>query len=339
MKIKIEKNLKNKKIKITFFLSLLVCLAAYSISSEKKSVYVSSASDTLLIPSGQAVAMKLKTNGVMVVGTEENMPARASKICVGDIITYVNNIKVLNTNHFEDIIAKSQGEKLTLTLNREGNEIKTELAAEKNKAGQLVCGMWLRDSAAGIGTISFYSADKKTFYALGHPINDTDTDLTYDIRKGTLTLVDIKGAKIGEKNNPGELIGSIENFEIGDILYNCGSGIAGNLSSQGVVLEEPMKIIPKSEVTPGKAYIMSTVSDKGVGKYEIEITKILNGEENKDFIIKVTDENLISLTGGIIRGMSGSPIIRDGKIIGAVTHVMVNDPKKGYGISAENMIK
>ena len=338
-KLKIKFDKKNKKIiKITIFLIICFCFTAYNISKKENSVYVSSASETMLIPSGQAVAMKLKTNGVMVVGTEANMPARKSGICVGDIITAANDVKILNTNHFEDIILKSGGENLTFSINRDGKEIKTDMKAEKNDAGQLVCGMWLRDSAAGIGTVSFYSADKTKFYALGHPINDMDTNLTYDIRKGALTLVDIKGAKIGEKNKPGELIGSMENYEIGNILYNNNSGIAGDLSSQGVVLEEPMEIIPKDKVSPGKACIMSTVSDKGVGKYEIEIVKILNGTDNKDFIIKVTDKTLISLTGGIVRGMSGSPIIRDGKIIGAVTHVFVNDPTRGYGIFIENML-
>lgn len=338
MKIKIQKN--NKKIiKITVYISILLAFFLYNTKSEKKSVYVSSMSDNMLIPSGQAVAMKLKTNGVLVVGTEENMPARKSGIKVGDIIKSVNNINVLNTNHFEDIIFKSKGEKLDILLNREGNDITLKFKAEKNDANQLVCGMWLRDSAAGIGTVSFYSPDKTRFYALGHPVNDIDTNLTYDIRKGALTIVDIKGAKKGEKNNPGELMGSIGETQIGNILYNNEKGISGNLSSTGVVLEKPMEVIPKSEVSPGKAYIMSTVTDKGVGKYEIEIIKILNGEENKDFIIKVTDDALIEETGGIIRGMSGSPIIRDGKIIGAVTHVLVNDPKKGFAISAENMIK
>lgn len=336
LKIKIRKKIL-KIIKISAASAILLTLSSFNVGDEN-SIYVSELSKATLIPSGQAVAMKLKTNGVMVVGTEKGLPARNAGLEVGDIITAVNGIKVLNTNHFEDIISKSDGEKLSLSLKRGSKKVNAEIKAEKNSSGQLVCGMWLRDSAAGIGTISFYSSDKTKFYALGHPINDNDTNQTYDIRKGSLSVADIKGAKKGEKNNPGELIGSVGDFEIGSILQNTGSGITGNLESTGVALEEPMKIMKKSEIKTGKAYIMSTVSDEGVGKYEIEIIKILNGDENKDFIIKVTDEGLIEKTGGIVRGMSGSPIIKDGKIVGAVTHVMINDPKKGYGISIDNML-
>lgn len=336
LKIKIRKKIL-KIIKISAASAILLTLLSFN-AGEENSIYVVGISADMLIPSGQAVAMKLKTNGVMVVGTEKGLPARNAGLEVGDIITAVNGIKVLNTNHFEDIISKSDGEKLSLSLKRGSERVNAEIKAEKNSSCQLVCGMWLRDSAAGIGTISFYSSDKTKFYALGHPINDNDTNQTYDIRKGSLSVADIKGAKKGEKNNPGELIGSVGDFEIGSILQNNGSGITGNLEKTGVALEEPMKIMKKSEIKIGKAYIMSTVSDEGVGKYEIEIIKILNGDENKDFIIKVTDERLIEKTGGIVRGMSGSPIIKDGRIVGAVTHVMLNDPKKGYGISIDNML-
>ncbi len=332
------KNEKNIKIKNAVF--LIVCLfgVLYSINQNENEIFASKNDPLMLIPSGQAASMKLKTNGVMVVGTENNMPARRAKINVGDIITKANDVNVLNTNHFEDIVAKSQGETLTLTLMRNNEEIKTKINAEKNESGQYVMGLWIRDSASGIGTISFFSADKKHFFALGHPVNDNDTNMTYDVRKGELGLVDIRGAKRGEKNNPGELLGTIEDGVTGNILKNTPSGITGTLTSSGIVLEQPMPVSPKNEVKLGKAYIMSTVSEKGTGKYEIEIIKILNGEDNKDFIIKVTDEALIEQTGGIVRGMSGSPIIRDGKIIGAVTHVMVSDPKKGFAISAEHMI-
>ena len=333
-----QKKVTKKFLKNSIFTIICFSFLYYTAVSDNDAVSVSETSSIKLIPSGQAVGMKLKTNGVMVVGTEADMPARNAGIHIGDIITYANDVKILNTDHFEDIIKKSGGEKLTLTLERNEKTEKVPIKAMKNASSQLVMGMWLRDSAAGIGTISFYTEDKKRFYALGHSVSDMDTNLMYDIRKGALELVDIKGAKIGEKNKPGELVGSMENYEIGKILYNNETGISGEVTNDGVILEQPMEIIKKDKVIPGKACILSTVSQNGVGKYEIEITKILNGSENKDFIIKVTDKNLIEKTGGIVRGMSGSPIIRDGKIIGAVTHVLVNDPTRGYGIFIENMI-
>lgn len=285
--------------------------------------------------------MKLKTNGVLVVGikNDDKSPAKKCGIKNGDIIKEVNNVEVLNTNHFEKIIESVKDNEITITIERNSEQLNLKTKAVLNENLKYEMGMWLRDSAAGIGTISFYSADKKHFYALGHPIADSDTNKNYDIRKGTLEIVDIKGSKKGTRNSPGELIGVMTDYEIGTLKVNTPMGIYGDLTNEGVVLEKYMYALPKNKVKLGKAYIMSTVNDKGVGKYEIEITKIIDNNDNKDFIICITDKKLLEETGGIIRGMSGSVIIQNEKIVGAVTHVLLNDQTKGYGISVENMLK
>ncbi len=284
--------------------------------------------------------MKLKTQGVMVVGVEQtgNLPAKKAGLKNGDIIQKVNDTTLQNTRHFEEILETAKTETLALTVLRQEKEIILSLTPTVNQSGQVVCGFWLRDSAAGIGTVSFFTEDKTTFAALGHPVNDTDTDQTYDVRLGYLELVDIKGAKPAENNRPGELIGVLSGETVGRIVTNTQVGIQGSIKNESIVTGEPVPVCPKTQVKPGKATILSTVSEEGTKEYEIEIVRILENTDNKDFILKVTDETLLSQTGGIVQGMSGSPILQNGKIVGAVTHVLVNDSAKGYGISVEKMI-
>ena len=307
--------------------------------AENEVCVYSALKNTRLIPSGQAVAMKLKTNGVLVVGVknDDNLPAKRAGIKNGDVITMVNNTKVLNTAHFEEIIKAAEENEITLTLKRE-NEIKKINLTPKIQSETAEIGLWLCDSAAGIGTVSFYTSDKKHFFALGHPIADSDTGENFSVRVGKLELVDIHGAKKGKKNKAGELIGTMSDYEIGTIIKNSDCGIFGEIKDDGVILEQPLEIMTKNELKEGDAHILSTVSDCGVEKFNIKISKILHNDNNKDFIIKVTDQKLIEKTGGIVQGMSGSPILQNGRIVGAVTHVFVNDPTRGYGIFIENML-
>lgn len=336
---------KSKKFKIKLYLFVIIIYAvavgyANVIADEYSSVSLQ-IKNVKLIPSGQAVAMKLKTNGVLVVGVKNNRdyPAKKCGIKNGDVIKQVNDTQVLNTKHFQKIIDVVKDNEFVVTVERKGEILKLKTKALKNENNDYEMGMWLRDSAAGIGTVSFYTEDKKHFFALGHPITDSDTEKNYEIRKGILELVDIKGAKKGSVDSPGELVGIMTDYEIGNIKTNNENGIYGDITNSNVILEKPMYILPKNQVKLGKAYIMSTVNQNGVGKYEIEITKIINNDDNKDFIITVTDKKLLEETGGIIRGMSGSVIIQNEKIVGAVTHVMLNNQTKGYGIGVENMLK
>ena len=309
-----------------------------TITSKSQNV-ISVNSDIKLIPSGQAVCMKLKTNGVLVVGVKSELPAKEAGIKNGDIIKKVNGIDVLNTSHFEDIIKASKGEELFLSLIRKKNDVEAIITPELNESQQLVCGMWLRDSAAGIGTITFITEDRKSFAALGHPINDCDVDKTYDLRAGTIELAEVKSVKPGSKACPGELIGLFKPEVLGNITQNNQFGLYGQLNGEALFDDEAAyPILEKNKVKLGKATILSTISNKGKEEFEIEIVKISDNKDNKDYIIKITDEELLTKTGGIVQGMSGSPILQDGHLIGAVTHVMLNDPQKGYGISIEKMI-
>ena len=340
---KFDRQFYSKK-KMIFLFIILPCITFFSIiimDSFKSQKAVSVNSDIRLIPSGLAVCMRIKTNGVLVVGVKSQLPAKDAGIKNGDIIKKVNGIEILNTKHFEDIIKASQGEPLSINIVRKRNDIETVMKPELNEAEQLVCGMWLRDSAAGIGTITFITDDGKKFGALGHPVNDCDVDKTYDLRKGNLTKAEVKSVNPGTKNRPGELIGLFksESETLGQITVNNLHGLYGRLDSDILSKDKTSyPILIKSKVKQGKAKILSTISEKGTEEFEIEILKISDSRDNKDFIIKITDEKLLSKTGGIVQGMSGSPILQDGYLIGAVTHVMLNDPVKGYGISIEKMV-
>ncbi|MBO5408253.1 MAG: SpoIVB peptidase [Clostridia bacterium] len=329
----------NKKLYVCILVSFLMfsVIGGFHTSEMK----VSSQQKTLrLIPSGQAVGMKLKTKGVMVVGVEPkgNLPAKKSGVKNGDIIVKVNEVSVLNTRHFEEILKTIGGETVTLTVLRGETEKSLSLTPVLNKSNQYVCGMWLRDSAAGIGTVTFFTEDGQQFAALGHPINDMDTDKTYPVRDGQLEFVEVKGAKLGEKNCPGELVGVLSGIPIGTISSNDNKGLFGTVTNPDFIKNQAVPVCQKQEIQPGKATILSTVSQEGTREYEIEIVRILDAYDNKDFILKVTDEELLKKTGGIVQGMSGSPVLQNGKIVGAVTHVFVNDPTRGYGIFIENML-
>ena len=311
-----------------------------STDSKEKIRAITVASDVKLIPSGEAVCMKIKSDGALVVGVknENGLPAKKAGIKNGDLIKKVNNIDLMNTKHFEDILKNSQCEELSLEVIRNGKTEHLKMKPQKNESEQIVCGLWLRDSAAGIGTITYYTENLENFAALGHPVNDCDTDKTFDLRSGILEKADIKGINVGEKGKPGELIGAINPETIGKITKNNQFGIYGDVIDKEIK-GEAMEILPRSQVKLGKAAIISTISNKGKQEFEVEITKISDSKENKDFVIKVTDEALIGMTGGIVQGMSGSPIIQDGRLVGAITHVMLNDSKKGYGISIEKMME
>lgn len=334
-----EKNPKKTQILIVVLGILCVgFVCGGSADSKQVSVGVN-LSECRLIPSGQAVGMRLKTKGVMVVGVEQgNLPAKKSGLKNGDIIIKVNDVTLQNTRHFEEILKAVGEQTVALQVLREHQTLTVNLTPQRNQANQLVCGMWLRDSAAGIGTITFFTEDKQTFAALGHPVNDSDTEQTYDVRLGQVELVEIKGAKKAEKNRAGELIGVLSDIAVGTISKNTPTGLVGTVKNKAFIQKDALPIATKREVKLGKATILSTVSEQGCFEYDIEILKILDGRGNRDFIIRVTDENLIAQTGGIVQGMSGSPILQNGRIIGAVTHVLVNDSTRGYGISIEKML-
>jgi stage IV sporulation protein B len=224
---------------------------------------------------------------------------------------------------------------------RDGKKYKANLLPVKSSSdGKYKAGLWVRDSTAGIGTITFYNPDDGSFAGLGHGIYDSETELLLPLSRGAVVGLDMEDILKGKTGHPGELKGSFGTEKKGSLLKNTTGGVFGVLSTPPETVSDPLPCALKGEVVKGDAYILSNVDGRGVKKYSINIDKIYSGNEaTKNFVISVTDERLLELTGGIVRGMSGSPIIQNDKLVGAVTHVLVNDPTRGYGIFIENMLK
>ena len=272
-------------------------------------------------------------------------PYENSGIKEGDLITSVNNKKINTINELIDIVSKSNGKEIDITYKRGTTTRKTNLKPVKTEDDNYKIGLWVRDTAAGVGTITFYEPNSKKFASLGHGINDIDTSELINIQSGELVTADIVSIEKGEKGNPGEIKGTIDEATfLGEILKNSKFGIYGNIKNIGkleISKENEVKVALRDEIKLGDAEIICELEDGKVEKYKIEIQKIFNtnNENNKSMVIKVTDDRLIKKTGGIVQGMSGTPIIQNGKFIGAVTHVLINNPKVGYGIFADLMIK
>ena len=313
-----------------------------------KSVNVNVYDEITLCPGGMPFGVKLYTDGVIVAGitgvqgtAETHSPASDCGLKTGDIIKNVNGNAVNTIDEIASAIEQSGGKSLSLSVDRNGKELSLTLTPVLSKDdNQYRAGLWLRDSTAGIGTVTFISPQNGFFAGLGHGICDVDTGNIMPLRKGTVVDVTISGITKGIVGSPGELKGTFIPGKIGALTGNTHCGVYGVLSdTDNTSLLEPVKIGLKNELKLGKAEIYCTISDT-VEKYSAEIVKIGNKDaEQKNFVIKITDKRLLDATGGIVQGMSGSPIIQNGKLVGAVTHVLVNDPTKGYGIFIENMLK
>lgn len=315
-----------------------------------KNVEVNTVEAQLLIPSGEPFGIKLTMDGVMVVGIGEvdskeslhSSPAKDGGIQKGDIILSLNGTDIESNKELQSIISQSDGSTLEVVLKRDNKEIETSVTPVYSESTQTYeAGMWVRDSSAGIGTITYYKADGTSFAGLGHPVCDVDTGEIVPISSGEVASVNINGVKSGVSGSPGELIGSfISTDAIGEISLNNAYGIFGTMNNK-TSLNDAIPMAFKQDISLGKATILTTIDGTSPKEYSIEIEKIdyNSNESSKNMVIHITDEELLSKTGGIVQGMSGSPIIQNGKLIGAVTHVFVNDPTKGYGIFCENMIR
>ena len=312
-----------------------------------KEVTVNVVDRPTLIPCGTPFGIKMFTKGVMVVslsdvesGGRAFSPAVEGGLRVGDIILEANGEEVTSNEHISSIIAGSNGRGVPFLIQR--NDVKLNVTVTPVKADSdstYKAGIWVRDSSAGIGTATFYDPATKTFAGLGHAICDVDTGELLPLSSGELVEVSILGITKGRSGTPGELVGAFASrIGFGQLYANTKAGVFAK-SERCPVSSAPMKLALKQEVKQGKAYILTTLDKNVVERFEISIEKISLSDNNatKNMVIKVTDENLIKRTGGIVQGMSGSPIIQDGQLVGAVTHVFVNDPTKGYAIFAENM--
>lgn len=301
-----------------------------------------------LYPGGMAFGVKLFTEGVLVVGISgvagfgfTVSPATEAGIRKGDVLLSVDGAEIDSAEALKAAIEAAGANAVKIRLRRGDEVLDTTLypalSAEDNKYR---AGLWVRDSTAGIGTITYIDAESGSFAGLGHGICDSDTGSLMPLGRGVVVDVDITGVKKGTSGIPGELKGTFDNVQRGTIESNTETGVYGTLDTLPQELGDPLPIGLKDELKTGKAYIYTTLDGNTPDRYEIEIEKIYKSSgKTKNFLIRVTDNTLLEQTGGIVQGMSGSPIIQNGKIVGAVTHVLVNDPTRGYGIFIENMLE
>jgi len=313
-----------------------------------RSVTVHVEPKTELMACGNTVGIKIFTKGLVCVNTQEIKAingnrrdlGRVADIRPGDILLSANDDPLTDTEQLSRLVTQSDGSPIRFSLSRSGEIMQKNLTPLKTRDGYKL-GIWLRDSTAGIGTLTFYHPETKAFGALGHPIADNDTGTLMPVSDGSLIPAGVIGITKGAKGEPGELKGLFKTGRqpLGIITKNTEQGIFGTLHSE-MKEQQLYPVASAGQIKEGPATILSNISDDLVEEFAIEIQKTspFYIDEHKDMIIHVTDPKLLEKTGGIVQGMSGSPIIQDGKLIGAVTHVFVNDPTRGYGIFIENML-
>lgn len=300
----------------------------------------------VLIPGGSPIGIKLLTDGVVVVSTQDAAggysPASEAGIKAGDCILSANGEILSSSNRLAEIIMNSHGEEINMTVRRDGVEFNACVKPRFSDAeGTYKAGLWIKDSSAGVGTMTFIDPETGAFGALGHPISDSETQKILPLGSGEIVDVTITGCDKGAIGCPGELFGTfLSGLAAGNIRRNCEQGIFGTLNYIGGHFEA-IPIAFKTEVEAGPATILTTIEGSTPREYDIVIEKLSLSESavTKNLVIRVTDPELLDTTGGIVQGMSGSPILQNGKIVGAITHVFVSDPTMGYGIFIENMLE
>jgi len=314
-----------------------------------KTIPVTVTEEHILIPGGMPVGVAIRTQGVLVVGASdlggaEKSPAREAGLQPGDFICEADGIPVTDAAHLSSLI--SSGDPVILTIRRDDRIFSLPLTpAADPRDGVYRLGAWVRDSTAGVGTLSFYDPDTHRFGALGHAVTDIDTGLVLDVQNGEIVKSSIVEIHKGEIGEPGELVGQFGSASepMGEIDINGGCGIYGDayLPISNPLYPDGLPIASRDEIRVGSAQLLTTLDSNSLQAYDCEITKIARQSSSlqRSMMISITDEELLAKTGGIVQGMSGSPIIQDGKLVGAVTHVLVNDPTRGYGIFIENMLE
>lgn len=318
-----------------------------------KKVNVRLLTDTDVYVGGETVGFNLFSEGVICVGsnavvtkngTEE--PVKTSGIQDGDAILKIENIEIKNIQDVDRIInlPTFAGKELTITISRSGEEFETKITPVYDLLSQKYkLGLWVRNSASGVGTLTYVKQSDFRFGAVGHPIVDSSLGENFNVESGNIYKCQLMGIKKGEKNNPGEIRSSINLSDdaIGLADTNCKYGVYGNILNKSIVKPDRTATLGgRLSVQLGDAKIYCNLDNEGVKAYNVKIIKAnkQNSADDKSMIIKVTDKELLEKTGGIIQGMSGSPIVQNGKVVGAVTHVFLNDPTRGYGVYIDWMI-
>ena len=313
-----------------------------------KEVFVNFTGEKILTVCGTPFGVKMFIDGVLVVDFSEIetengtiCPAKSAGLIKGDVIKSIDGTEVFTNEDVSEAIENSGGKTLEVSVLREGNPLSIFITPKmlSDQSGYKA-GFWVRDSSAGIGTVTFFDPENLSFGGLGHAVCDADTGKILPFSSGEIVEATITDVHKGIPGDPGELCGAFIGTEnLGTVKINNETGLYGTLEYKIEGIDIP--VAPKQEIYEGPAVILSTVDESEAKEYDVVIEKISLSDESmtKNMVIKVTDKELIETTGGIVQGMSGSPIIQDGKLVGAVTHVFVNDPTKGYGIFIENMLE
>ncbi len=337
-------NTENQKINVSLFGKIKV-----------KEVSVTTIPETKVIPIGSLIGLKLYTNGVLVIGVTEltninneiERPYEKTNIKEGDTIIELDGKEIDSVKTLQDIVNNSKGNEIEIKYVHNNEIITSKIKPMQINKSEYRLGLWVRDSASGIGTISFYEPNSKKFAALGHGISDSDTEELLNIETGEVVTSKVVSITKGTNGIPGEIKGSISNGTlIGSVNENTNFGIFGNIDNvEGINIIDKYKngveVASRDEIKIGDAKILCSMEDGKIDEYDIKITDIYkeNDIDNKSMEVKITDKKLIDKTGGIICGMSGSPILQNGKLIGVLTNVLVANPEIGYGVFADTMIK
>ena len=313
-----------------------------------KKVKVDVIPETEVVPCGMTIGVNILADGLLVLGSGNVFCVDGSTkspgegiLKSGDIILTADGVKLNKIDELTEIVSFADG-KITFKIKRDSDVFETQITPVKDESNVNKLGLWVRDSTQGIGTLTYYNPETRAFGALGHGVLDVDTKKIIPVRRGEIMESNIVSVKKGKKGAPGELVGEIDRKKsLGEIKSNTVLGLYGYLNSSDELPAERMKIALQGDVHEGPAKMLSNVTGKETKCYDVYIESLnrYSADESKGMVVRITDPELLTRTNGIVQGMSGSPILQDGKVIGALTHVFVQNPAKGYGIFIENMIK
>ncbi|MBR4799519.1 MAG: SpoIVB peptidase [Clostridia bacterium] len=338
--------MRNKSAKV-FSAVLAALLISLPAAAPVTAYAAGTAAANALIPGGMPFGVKLYTKGALVLGTTGietvsglTSPAKDCGLRAGDVIVRAGGAEFDSADELIRIVSGSGGRTLVLTFMRGEEELRAEVTPVRElESGKYRRGALVRDSAAGIGTVTYIVPGTLEFGGLGHGIYDAGTSVLMPLKRGSVVNVDISSVVKSERNEPGELHGEFSGKPCGELTANTAQGVFGRFYALPANAGEPIPVAAPGELTEGKASILTTVKGGDARPYEAEIERVYSGSgKTKNFLIKITDKRLLETAGGIVQGMSGSPVIKDGKLVGAVTHVLVNDPARGYGIYIGNML-
>ncbi len=296
-----------------------------------------------LVPVGHTVGVKLFADGVLVVGLSDgDSPARSCGLREGDVMLTFNGTRIDSTEHLQQLLAGNGESQATMDVRRGAQTLTIPVTPEERSDGTWRLGAWIRDSMAGIGTMTFYDPRSGRFGALGHGVTDVDTGRLMPLESGGIMDATVRSVRRGESGAPGELRGDFDlTHDSGSLYANTECGLFGTISGEpsAALRRAAVPVAKRNEVRPGAATILANCGGDEVREYAVEIERVCaSGAPTRNLLLRVTDPELLERTGGIVQGMSGSPILQNGKLVGAVTHVLVSDAARGYGIFIENML-